>query len=374
MSLFDRVLRDIEKNKARRENGEYISIPFPFTRFSKYIPGIQQGRYIITTANSKVGKTKFTDYLFVYGPLKWIKNKKTNISLKIFYFSLEMSKTDKMKEAIVHKLYEATNYKTMMSPEYLDSVYEDYILEDSILSDIKGYKEYFEEFQKSVTFIDNIRNPFGIYSYMRDYAHNNGSYYDKNGYKLNTQDVKNGNIDVIKNIDYYQPNNPDEFVIVITDHVGLLTPEKINGKQEDLHSAISRFSSDYCLKMRDRWNYIVVNVQQQAAAQESLEHFKLDKLQPSTEGLADNKLTQRDCDMMLGLFAPYRHKIKSHAGYNTTVLKDLQRELSVILNRRGASNISTQLLFLGSVNHFYELPKPEDIVYDNFIKFLKPKF
>lgn len=52
--LFNSIFEDIKKNKALREQGKDISIPFPFNRFSEEIPGIQQGRYIITTANSKV--------------------------------------------------------------------------------------------------------------------------------------------------------------------------------------------------------------------------------------------------------------------------------------------------------------------------------
>ena len=373
MSLFNRVLNDIKSNKEKRERGEFIAIPFPFKRFSNYVSGIQQGRYIITTASSKVGKTKFTDYLFLYSPLKWISNNKTNIKLKVFYFSLEMSKEDKMKEAIVHKLFEYSKTKIKLSPEYLDSVYNDYILEDDKLFTIEGFAEYFENFESSITFIDNVRNPFGIYNYMREYAENNGNYYDEYNNIIDINFIKKRDSNAMKKISYYKPNKEDEFVIVITDHISLLTPEKVNGLQENLHSAIGRFSSDYSIKMRDRWKYIIVNVQQQAASQESIENFKLEKLQPSADGLGDNKLTQRDCDMMLGLFAPYRHKIKKYSGYDTLKLKDIQRELSVILNRRGNS-YSTNLAFLGAVNHFYELPKPDVIDYYKFEQFLTPKF
>jgi hypothetical protein len=52
--LFDNVFEQIKQNKRLREQGKDICIPFPFQRFSQEIPGIQKGRYIITTANSKV--------------------------------------------------------------------------------------------------------------------------------------------------------------------------------------------------------------------------------------------------------------------------------------------------------------------------------
>lgn len=361
MSLFERTLKSIEENKQKRERGEHISIPFPFARFSRYVPGIQKGRYIITTANSKVGKTKFTDFLFMYSPIQWLLNNNTDINIRINYFSLEMSKEDKMKEAISHQLF-LNNPTIQLSPEYMDSLYEHYILDDDKFNKMKGLKDYFEKFEESVTFIDEVRNPYGIYKYVRDYAHDNGNYYDKDGYKIDSDLIRRNDENALKAIEEYKPNKPNEFVINITDHVSLLTPEN----NETLHSAMGRFSSTYSLRMRDRWKHIVVNVQQQAASQESVENLKLERLQPSADGLGDNKLTQRDCDMMLGLFSPARHKIRKYEGYDITKLKNNHRELSVILNRRGGS-VATQLLFLGAVNYFQELPTPENIDYEKLL-------
>jgi hypothetical protein len=54
MELFNNVYEGILRNKRLREEGKDISIPFPFPRFSEEIPGIQQGRYIICTAGTKV--------------------------------------------------------------------------------------------------------------------------------------------------------------------------------------------------------------------------------------------------------------------------------------------------------------------------------
>lgn len=52
--IFDRVLEGFKENKLKRERGDIVNIPFPFPRFSKFIPGIQKGRYIGVTANQKV--------------------------------------------------------------------------------------------------------------------------------------------------------------------------------------------------------------------------------------------------------------------------------------------------------------------------------
>lgn len=179
---------------------------------------------------------------------------------------------------------------------------------------------------------------------MRDYADSHGTYKKKvlNGELVN---------------DYYIPNDPDEYVIVLTDHVSLLTPE--NGGI--LHSAMSKYSSDYCLHMRDKWRYTVVNIQQQAAEQEKQQFNNfggsiIGKLKPSPDGLGDNKLTGRDCNLMIGLFAPSRYDIKTHNNYNIELLKDNYRELMILFNRDGRGFFTDDLLFNGAVNYFEEAP------------------
>lgn len=354
MSLYTSVYEQILLNKKLREEGKDISIPFPFPRFSEEIPGIQQGRYIITTAGSKVGKTKFTDSLFLYGPYRFIKENKTNIKVKILYFSLEMSKEDKLKEALSYFLYVYKDIR--ISPDRMDSIFKNYILGNKESEAIRELEPVIEEFLETVTFVDHTRNAYGIYKAVRNHAHSHGHYIDKDQNILNTEWIEKGLFEEAKKVYKYIPDDQDEFVIVITDHISLLTPE--NG--ETLHETMGKFSSNYCIGMRDRWKYIIVNVQQQMAAQESVENAQNNMIRPSANGLGDNKLTGRDCDMMLGLFSPYRFKKREWEGYDITKLQDSYRELSVILNRRGSS-IMTDLYFDGCVNYFKELPRPDSM-------------
>ena len=342
--IFNRVLANLKENQQNRLKGNVNCIPWSLPRFSTVLPGVQKKRYYIVTASSKVGKTKLADYLFMYEPYFFYKQNPNKIKLKIFYFSLELNKDEKIKAAISHKLYRDTG--KAISPERLDSVFEDYILDSQTEDKIKSYDDFFKDFEEVVTFVDEVRNPFGIYKYMRDYANNNGCYIDKYGEVIDHRLVDSGNIEHIKRIDRYVPNDPDEYVIVLTDHVSLLTPE--NGKS--LHESMSTFSTDYCIKMRNRWGYTVVNIQQQSAEKEKQQFtFKgesiEDKLMPSQDGLADNKTIGRDCDVMIGLFAPHRYNITKWEGFDVARLGDNFRELSIIFNRRGNGNISVPLYF-----------------------------
>jgi hypothetical protein len=54
MSLFEKTLSNIIKNKEIKENGGHNCIPFSFSRLNNYLPGIIKGTQYIITANSGV--------------------------------------------------------------------------------------------------------------------------------------------------------------------------------------------------------------------------------------------------------------------------------------------------------------------------------
>lgn len=356
--IHNRVIETIEENAKIRSEGGFIAIPWlSMPKLSAAIPGVQRGRYFITTANSKIGKSQLTDFLFMYEPMSWYKiNPNANIKPKIFYFTLEMSKEDKILAAMSHYIYK--NTKKIYTPEQLLSLYNGKYLKVNDINIVKENISDIEFLEKHVTFIDDIRHPTGIFMYMKEYAKDHGHIVYKN---VPWRDKETNEI-VEKSVpDYYVPTDPNELVIIIIDHVSLFTPEN-NGT---LHEAISKFSSEYALILRDKYKYCVVAVQQQAAASEAQQFTQsgqniVQKLRPSTDGLGDNKLTQRDACVMIGLFAPHRYNIQEYAGYDIRLLNDNYRELSIILNRRGSGNILDSLFFNGAVNVFRELPNSSE--------------
>jgi hypothetical protein len=369
MTIFDRVKKELYDNKKIRESGEYTCIPFKLLPdLGKVVPGVQREKYSICTAGSKVGKSKLAQFLFIYNPYHFVTKFETNISLKIIYNSLEVSKEEILCQYLSYRLF--VDHKLIIAPDKLRSNFEDYVLEDNVLKLIECYDEEMQRFESMVHIQDTVKNPFGLYSAARSYAYQNGQHFDKSGTKIPVEDLISPN-ETIRNkalfsIDSYVPNNPNEYVIIITDHISLLTPEK----GSDLWNTIGHFSNHYCMSMRDRWKYHVVNVQQQAADQDKQQFtFRGDsivaKLRPSPDGLADNKTTQRDVNLMFGLFAPHRYKIENYEGYDIDKLGDNYREFSVILNRSGTGFINMDLFFHGACNYFHKLPnvdkmRPED--------------
>ena len=348
MKLFKRTYSGLVNSRERLLTGKVNCIPWGMPRFETISPGIEQGRYYMVTASTKVGKSQLTDQLFLYNPYRYYLANRESFRLKIFYFSLEMSDTQKMQQAISNLMFHNSNSDRFSTMD-LRSVREP--LSEETIQKIASQEEYFNEFEKVVTYISHIKNPTGIYKYMKEYALRNGKWIKKPGI---TKDGSQGLVN-----SHYEPNDPDEYVIVILDHASLLSPER---GADNLAASISKLSSEYFVELRNLYNYTPVLIQQQAASQESLENVKFKSVKPSFTGLADNKRTSRDVDLALGLYTPIRYGFKSYVGYDINFFKDNIRFLEIIGGREGGGGIITPLFFDGAVNYFNELPKPPDVI------------
>lgn len=362
LGAFDKTFAEIKANKDTKDNGGFNSIPFGVQKLDRHVPGIMKGTQYIVTASSGVGKTQLTKHLFVNQPYKFIKaNPHLGIKLKIFYFALEESQTEFMATLICNRLKEV--YQIDTSPLELRSM-GGHHLSDQVYEKVILCKAYFEELEKSIEVIDYISNPYGIYKHVRQYAREHGKFYFK-GQEVNPE---------ISMYDSYVANDPNIWVEVITDHIGLLEAEKTDDTATT-HAAMQKFSATYCRKqMAKHFNYAVINVQQQAADKEKLQFTNSgqsieSKLEPSLDGLGDNKLTGRDALVVLGLFAPDRYEIKKHLNYDVAVLQDNYRSLSILKNRFGQPNLKMGMFFNGATNTFKQLPElgSEDLsrLYEN---------
>lgn len=341
MNLFNQVVNRIEEARDKKVAGKLNCIPVPFERFSNYYEGIERGKYTLVTANAKVGKSQITDYMFVYHPIHYIAHNASNIDVEVLYYSLEMSAHQKTMQAISHFLY--LYYGILKSPKELRSLKE--ALDLVTVSKIKELEKFFEFYFSKVKYIDNIRNRYGIWLDIFDYAKTKGTliYEEK--------DFGNGPKKIIKE---YVPNNPDLITIIVIDHASLLVPEK----GETITTSINRLSSGDLVNARNLFGFNPVLIQQQMNAQENLEHKKAQSLMPNLAGLADCKDTQRDVDLALGLFSPARHEIANFKGYDVTKYGDRFRSLEILAGREGSGNTLCPLLFLGECSYFEELSLP----------------
>lgn len=307
------------------------------------------------------GKSQLANYLYLFQPIDYLfTHPDCNLDIKVFYISLEISQEAIMRQAIAYRIF--TQYGISISPQKLLSVFGSYILDDYIEDLIRKEEPWIKFMESKLDIQDGLRNPTGIYLYIQSWYEANGTWVKKTiTYEGVEREVK----------DYYVPNNSNLIVIPIIDHISLLSAEKADGVTLNLHQLISKFSAEYCLRLRDKYKACVCLVQQQSLSSEQQQFTNsgksiVEKLKPNSSDLGDNKLTSRDCNLMLGLFNPYRfgfstYKAKDDTGYDLTRLQDNHRELLILLNRNGISSAAIDLVFNGACSYFQELPKPEDI-------------
>jgi hypothetical protein len=370
--LFDAALDKIKENKKVADSGNVNCIPFEWLpKLRKVLPGIIRGTNWIISAASGVGKTQFSKFMFVYKPIEWVKaHPELGIKYKILYFALEESKEEFMFSMISSRLY--SKYSIQIDILTLQSMYE-ISLSDYIVEKIEECKDYFSDLDQYIEIIDSISNPTGIFKYVRQYSVANGTHYY---YNFKTDKEKNNIINweeynklpdiTAKDYAYshYIPTHPNEYIGVVVDHGSLIQPEQ---GAPTVHEAMSKMSAEYGRKqIAKHYKYFFVFVQQQAAAGEQAEYTKMggkieEKFKPSLAGLGDNKLTQRDALVVLGLFAPARYNIQKYNGYDITKLADNFRSVEILKNRIGSGYVEDALYFDGRVNEFKELPSAQDM-------------
>ena len=215
----------------------------------------------MVTASSGVGKTQVTKALYVREPLEYAL--KHGVKLKIFYFALEESQQEFIDTMICNFI----SSRCGISMDLLTlQGFREKSLDKDKMDIIDSHIDDIEDLLGNVEIIDSVYNPTGIYKYCRDYADKNGTHvfedreFIKKKSDGSTQKVVN------KVYSKYVPNDPNAMVIVIVDHISLLTPEKRKGDggMMNQHQTMAHWSTNYALKqVTKHWNWAVVNVIQQ---------------------------------------------------------------------------------------------------------------
>lgn len=352
---FTKIIQELKERRDRIISGKYNCIPLPFKRFKSLFPGTEKRKYIIITANQKVGKSKLADYLYIYEPLFFMMEHE-ELRVKVLYFTLEMSAEDKKLEFMSYLLYKLDNIH--ISPTDLKSVNSDNPVDPHIFELLNSdkYQPYLEKFTKMVTYIDDVRNPTGINKACREYGLQHGTLNKKTIQVMNPMTNKKENKEVVDTDNPYTPNDPELYKVVILDNASNLTLESGMNKMQTIDKM-----SKYAITLRNQLQYIFVLIQHQAQAQEGIENIKMGRMFPTSDGLADCKTTSRDCNMMLGIYSPFKFNLDKYEGYDITKLRNYSRFLIMCEDRDyGAGGCICPLFFDGASSYFYELPLPND--------------
>jgi len=351
-----------------------VQIPMGFERLSFHV-GLRKSTYYLLGGYTGSGKTSLLDDAFVLNPYDFITSHRntSNIKLKIFYFSMERRKNYKLSKWISRKIFLDKGI-TISVNKILGWVSEEYKLKDEEKKLVDTYKDYINNMLNNVvTIIENPQNPMGVKKVIDKYADENGKWE-----KIDEHNRR------------YIPNNPNELVLVIYDHIGLQKKETRKYPSGDIIRLSSKKeiidqSSEDARKFRDVYGYSIVKVSQFNRSIANPTRIKNGDVEPMLEDFKESGNVTEDADVAMSLFDPMRYKVEDPSGYNLNKLRDqygakMYRNLKVLKNSYGSDDLRIGLAFNPIVGMFKEMPKiteTTDETYNSVITgkyFLKSKY
>ena len=299
--------------------------------------------FILVGNYKQSSKTQFTLNL-LFEALLYAYSHPDQLRLKVFFYNLE--ETD---EKIFNRFQSWILYrfdKIRISPTDLRSTRNDAPLDEYILNLLEDekHKSYFDFFEKCFNFSETS-NPTGIYKEVKSYAEEHGIIHKKK--------VTYSESEVF---DYYESEDEFEYRILVLDNINIIDVERGMTKKE----AIDK-TSEYLAKiLRNKYNITPIVIQQQNTSGESNDSVKLGRVRPSGMGLADSTYTQKDQNVLFGLFNPYKFGLPEYMGYDIRRLKDHIRFFEVVINRDGELGGICPLFFDGATCSFFEMPLPNE--------------
>jgi hypothetical protein len=159
--------------------------------------------------------------------------------------------------------------------------------------------------QGLIIFLENKENPTGIRNYLIDYAKKNGEFM----YSSSTKDGVTHT-----RMTGYKPNNPDKYVLVVTDHLRKLIPERGFKMKE----TVDKFS-EYSVELRNTCNFSFVHIIHLNRSMADAARMKQDgdRLFPKSDDIKETGNLSEDSNYIFTLFNPNddRYQLNSHFGH-----------------------------------------------------------
>ncbi len=325
---------------------KFISLKEGFPRLFNILPGWLQGVIHCVTAGTGVGKTKMVKSLFLLYSYQYCK--RHNIPFYCIWFALEES-SDVFWTTILSDLLEE-KYGFTLTYYQLKGYHEGKTEQHDRA--IEALQPKLDEMKRHIFVVDYVSNPTGIYKTIQKFMTKLGKRTDG----ITDQD-EFGNKWTSFDFVY---NNPDTQVMLVVDHMTLVTPEKNEfGDASTKHAAITKLS-EYLIKFIARkYRMIPVIIHQQEATTGNVEDIKHNRLEPSLDKLGVNKIVQQEYEVVLGIFNPVgvNPPLSTYKGYDMEKFNGHFRSVNILKHRKGeGNNMSFPFYFKGKTNEYRELP------------------
>ena len=155
----------------------------------------------------------------------------------------------------------------------------------------------------------------------------------------------------------YYPNNPNQILGVLIDHVSLIKASQGHTKKEEM-DAVSRAS----VILRNTTGIISpIHVSQFNRNANSDERLKQAMQDPGASDFKDSGSLYEDSSVVIALHSPHKFKLSTYRKYNIKELEQIFIGVFLLKSRFGTSDIMVPMAFYGDSSSYKELPKSEDI-------------
>lgn len=332
--IVENLFKSINKGRSGLNSGLSTGLP----KLDGLIYGVQRRWMNVTAGDSGSGKSSMVLYTKVYQPFQQHYQNK-DIDVHFLLFSFEMS-----AEVLLAKLLSLYIYDTFGKVlSYGDILSLGSTLSDEDYNLISQSTSWLEEFEKCCEIIDKPVTAKGLYAICKDWSKKFGKYEEIE----TTSEYTKTN---------YIPINPQQYLIVVVDHIKLLAVSTGHTSKQEIDEAC-----DYLIHFRNKCDFTIEIVQQFNRNFKSMDRRQSENYLPSMEDLSDSSGPAQASESVIAIYHPYREKRSRCEGYDIRQLRDRARIPVLLKNRFGMADKCFGVAFYGENGLWKELPLPDQI-------------
>lgn len=315
--------------------GKNVGLSMGLSKLELYCDGYLPGTSYLIGAASGAGKSTFTLYAFIYRPLIQFLTDAEFIKRDPYWIFFNLEMTPEQIYAKLVSMYAFDKYGVQLTYKELFSRGRDTIISDSNYELVKDCESFIDVLDERLIFHDGT---------------------------LNADKYKNCVVEDLRRFgtfgeNEYIPNNPDQIIGVIVDHMSLIRASGGRPKKEEMDLV-----SSYSVQLRNRCKILSpINIMQFNRDSGNQERMKQNLVDPSSTDFKDSGAIYEDSQIVLALFSPIKHKLSSYRGYKIKELEQCYIACHLLKSRFGTSDIMVSLGFYGDCSHYRELPKSSEI-------------
>jgi len=364
LSLGEVVNPDFLNYIEKGRKGGNTGVPGSL-KLTNRLHGVQRGRYYLIGAHPNVGKTQFTDFVFVFS--LWLNCKKENKPIRIFYCSLELSAMEKKVKWCC--MYLNWKYDINWSSDFVMGRIPGSSPTDEEMALITEAYTFVELMLKDVFILDNTTTPEVLYNYLVE------EYYAKLGTVLRTEiSAEERNKGIRGSVIGYIPKVEVPMTLLVIDHLALLDGKYTKDTMDDISkkAVILRNTFNTTIVFVQQFNQDLIKSRREALVRNG-QKGAANIIAPQQLDFGDSTYTFRDADYVIGLVKPHKFEIEMFEGFPTTFpqlggLGDSFMASYLIKNRYGPVNLMFSLFMNGVAGMFYDLPDELEPDLSNWIQ------